>query len=118
VERGVCTLVLCSLATVTSFIDASVRIVTQSPKVGPLLIFSISLISLNELATQYLIGLRAGEGDSLEVGGRGSRGLFREPLGERFGHGVGLNQGVASHRRLWETEDLKDPTTFDDGGLR
>jgi hypothetical protein len=44
-ERGVCTLELCSLATVTSCIDASVRIVTKSPKVGPLLIFSISLDS-------------------------------------------------------------------------
>ncbi len=44
-KRGieVCTLVLCSLATVTSCIDASVRIVTKSPKMGPLLIFSISL---------------------------------------------------------------------------
>jgi hypothetical protein len=40
---GVCNLVLCSLATVTSCIDASVRIVTKSPKVEPLLIFSISL---------------------------------------------------------------------------
>jgi hypothetical protein len=42
-ERGVCTLVLCSLATVISCIDTSVQIVTKSPKVGPLLIFSISL---------------------------------------------------------------------------
>ncbi len=41
-ERGVCTLVLCSLATVTSCIDPSVRIVTKSPKGRPLLIFSIS----------------------------------------------------------------------------
>ena len=41
---GVFTLVLCSLATVTSCIDASVRIVTKSPKVGPLLIVSITLI--------------------------------------------------------------------------
>jgi hypothetical protein len=31
------------LATMTSYIDPSVRIVTKSPKVGPLLIFSISL---------------------------------------------------------------------------
>jgi hypothetical protein len=37
-ERGVC-----SLATLMSCIDASVRIVTKSPKEGPLLIFSISL---------------------------------------------------------------------------
>jgi hypothetical protein len=37
--RGVCTLVLCSLATVMSCIDPSVRIVTKSTKVGPLLIF-------------------------------------------------------------------------------
>jgi hypothetical protein len=42
-ERGVCTFVLSSLATVTSCIYLSVRIVTKSPKVGPLLIFSISL---------------------------------------------------------------------------
>ncbi len=31
-ERGVCTLVLCSLATLMSCIDASVRIVTKSPE--------------------------------------------------------------------------------------
>jgi hypothetical protein len=37
-DGGVCTLVLCSLSTVMSF-----RIVTKSPKVGPLLIFSIAL---------------------------------------------------------------------------
>ncbi len=36
--------VLCSLATVTSCIDPSIRIVTKTPKVGPLLIFSISLV--------------------------------------------------------------------------
>ncbi len=45
-KRGgerVCNLVLCSLATVMSCIDDSVWIVTKSPKVGPLLIFSISL---------------------------------------------------------------------------
>ncbi len=43
-ERGVCTLLLCSLATVMSCIDASVRIVTKSPKVGPLLtVYSPSL---------------------------------------------------------------------------
>jgi hypothetical protein len=41
-SRGVCTLVLCSLATDMSCIDPSGRIVTKSPKVGPLLIFSIS----------------------------------------------------------------------------
>jgi hypothetical protein len=40
VKIGVCTLVLCSLATVLSCIDPSVRIVTNSPKVEPLLIFS------------------------------------------------------------------------------
>ncbi len=39
-ERGVCTLALCGLASVTSWIDPSVRTVTKSPKVG--LIFSIS----------------------------------------------------------------------------
>ncbi len=39
-ERGVCTLVLCRLATVTSCIDASVLILTKSPKVGPLLMFA------------------------------------------------------------------------------
>ncbi len=44
-ERGVFTLVLCSLAIVTSCINASVRIVTKSLKVGPLLIFSISLVA-------------------------------------------------------------------------
>ncbi len=43
-ERWVCTLVLCSLATVTSWIDPSVQIVTKSPKIGPLFLFSISLI--------------------------------------------------------------------------
>ncbi len=42
----VCFLVLFSLATVTSFIDPSVLLllVTKSPKVEPLLIFSISLV--------------------------------------------------------------------------
>ncbi len=35
-ERGVFTLELCSLATVTFCIDAPVRIVTKSPKVEPL----------------------------------------------------------------------------------
>ncbi len=40
---GVCTLVLCSLSTVLSCIDPSVWIVSKSPKVGPLLMFSISL---------------------------------------------------------------------------
>ncbi len=39
-ERGGCTLVLCSLANVMSCMDLSVRIVSKSPKVGPLLIFS------------------------------------------------------------------------------
>ncbi len=44
-ERGVCTLSLCSLATVTSCINASVRIVTKSPKGRTsVLIFSISLL--------------------------------------------------------------------------
>jgi hypothetical protein len=38
--------VLCSLATVLSCIDPSVRIVTKYPKVGPLLIFSISLVCM------------------------------------------------------------------------
>jgi hypothetical protein len=44
-EMGVCTLVLCTgiLANVLSSIDPSLRIVTKSPKVRPLLIFSISL---------------------------------------------------------------------------
>jgi hypothetical protein len=42
-ERGVCTLALCSLANVTVSIDPSVKIVTKSPKVVLLLIFSISL---------------------------------------------------------------------------
>ncbi len=42
--EGSLTLVLSSLATMTSCIDLSVRIVTKSPKVGSLLIFSISLI--------------------------------------------------------------------------
>jgi hypothetical protein len=45
--RRVCTLVLFSLAhvTVTSCIDAALPIVTKSPKVGPLLIFSIFLVN-------------------------------------------------------------------------
>ncbi len=43
-ERRVCTLVLCSLATEVFPIDPSVRIATKSPKAGPLLLFSISLI--------------------------------------------------------------------------
>jgi hypothetical protein len=46
-EGTLYTLVLCSLATVhnavMSCIDPFVRIVTKSPKVGPLLIFSIAL---------------------------------------------------------------------------
>jgi hypothetical protein len=42
--ESVCTLVFCSLATVTSSIDASVRIVTKPPKVGPLLVFSNALV--------------------------------------------------------------------------
>ncbi len=46
-ERRVCTLVLCSLTTVTFCIDPPVRIVTKSPKVEPLLIFSISLSTGN-----------------------------------------------------------------------
>jgi hypothetical protein len=47
-----------SLATVTSCIDDSVRIVTKSPKVGPLLIFSISLGSTNhEFAFNFQIVL-------------------------------------------------------------
>jgi hypothetical protein len=39
---GVCIIVLCSLATETSFIDPSVQIVTKSPKDEPILIFFIS----------------------------------------------------------------------------
>jgi hypothetical protein len=35
-----------------SCIDASVRIVTKSPKVGPLLIFSISLVCINVLSVR------------------------------------------------------------------
>jgi hypothetical protein len=35
-----------------SCIDASVRIVTKSPKVGPLLIFSISLVCINVLSAR------------------------------------------------------------------
>jgi hypothetical protein len=42
-EEGICTPVLYSLATVTSCIDPSVRIMTKSPKSEPLLTFSISL---------------------------------------------------------------------------
>jgi hypothetical protein len=46
-RRGLCTRVLCSLATVLSCIDHSVRIATKSPKVGgPLLIFSNSLLGI------------------------------------------------------------------------
>jgi hypothetical protein len=44
VEKGV----LCSLATMFFCIDPSVRIVTKSPKVEPLLIFSISLAEIYE----------------------------------------------------------------------
>ncbi len=44
-EGGVCTLVLCSHATMTYCTDPSVRIVTKSRKVGPLLISSIYLFS-------------------------------------------------------------------------
>jgi hypothetical protein len=43
---GFCSLVLCSLATVTSCIDASVRMVTRSPQVGRLIIFCISLVQV------------------------------------------------------------------------
>ncbi len=54
-ERGVYTgtLVLCCLAIMTSCIDASVRIVTKSPKVGPLLIFSNSLIIKKAMRANY-----------------------------------------------------------------
>jgi len=42
-KGGICILVLCRHATVTSCIDPSVRIVTKSPKVQrPLLIISVS----------------------------------------------------------------------------
>jgi hypothetical protein len=41
-----CILVRGSLETETPYIDPSVRILTKSPKVGPLLIFSISLLKL------------------------------------------------------------------------
>jgi hypothetical protein len=43
----------CSLAIVLSCIDPFVRIVTKSPKVGPLLIFSISPGSDNDLILYY-----------------------------------------------------------------
>jgi hypothetical protein len=59
-ERGLCTLVLCRLA--TSCINASVRIVTKSPKVGPLLVFSISLENAEkfkglDLEIQYITNI-------------------------------------------------------------
>ncbi len=41
---------LYSLATVTSYTDASVRIVTKSSRLGPLLVFSISL----NIATRFM----------------------------------------------------------------
>ncbi len=53
-EREICPLVLCSLSTVTSCIDASVRIVTKSPKVGTLLIFSISLDAYHRFGSRYI----------------------------------------------------------------
>ncbi len=63
-EEGTGSLYSCirSLATVTSYIDLSVRIVTKSPKVGPLLIFSISLVSQNMLdaMVQLLTGSKEG----------------------------------------------------------
>ncbi len=63
-ERGVFTLVLCSLATVTSCIDASVRIVTKSLKVGPLqYLYSLSLWVRKTLQTRRLsdsVGERTG----------------------------------------------------------
>jgi hypothetical protein len=61
-ERGVCTFVLCSLATVMSCIDASVRIVTKSPKVGPLLIFSISLVDPPAALYTFWSGVGVGVG--------------------------------------------------------
>ncbi len=62
---GVCTLVLCSLATVTSCTDLSVRIVTISPKVGPLLtVYSPSL--------WYQLIWKLGKGG----GGEGGVGVF------------------------------------------
>jgi hypothetical protein len=48
-QREVCTFVLCSLATVLFCmfcIDPFMRMVTKSPKIGPLLIFSMSLTYL------------------------------------------------------------------------
>ncbi len=49
--KGVGTLVLCSLATVTSRINVLVQIMTKFPKVGPLLVFSISLVWLYGVST-------------------------------------------------------------------
>jgi hypothetical protein len=41
--KGMAVKITWDLSTVTSCIDLSVRIVTKSPKVGPLLMFSMSL---------------------------------------------------------------------------
>ncbi len=64
------------LSTVTSCIGLSVRIVTKSPKVGPLLIFSISLpIYIPSCAQEndfyMLIHLEIKRKDRLKVRGRG-----------------------------------------------
>ncbi len=48
VRAVVFTLVLCSLVTALSCIDPSVKIVTKSPKLGPLLIFFISVLDANK----------------------------------------------------------------------
>jgi hypothetical protein len=59
------------LATVTSCIDVSVRIVTKPPKVGPQLIFSISLV------TMHRVGNFRQKNNSVEDGIDGTHGYFR-----------------------------------------
>jgi hypothetical protein len=54
-NRGVCTLVLRSLATVMSCIDAFLWIFTKSPKVEPLLIFSVSLVAIKYFVMSGLV---------------------------------------------------------------
>ncbi len=76
---GVCTLVLCSLATVTSCIDPYVRIVTKSPEDGNLYLYSISLAGPDP----------AGDGDPALHGGQDPLHAHRTDAGEerQRGHG-------------------------------
>jgi hypothetical protein len=70
-DRGVCTLVLCSLATVTSCINASVGIATKkSLMVKPLFILSIS-------ACLHIMQTRGVRGAGCGKAGKGARFLAR-----------------------------------------